>query len=183
MESFKDEAIGNNYKFKLVKAVCVEAMYSGFLLDVVERAVSVAVGSEHIRTTLLIRYWPGLNSYPGEFPFYTKSPEFDCSLANDAVCDVDNLQRGPLIVSASNEFIKSLNFSGPFIGVHFRIEWILLRKHNVDQCLEKSANIIQDMMRKYNMTSENVIAINDYSDYGSSSCAVGPRSKCVAVKK
>ena len=46
-----------------------------FLLDDVERAVSVTAGSEHIRTTLLIPFWPGLCHYPRGFPFYTKSPE------------------------------------------------------------------------------------------------------------
>ena len=43
---------GKNYKFRLVKAVCVEAQYSGFSLDDLERAVSVTADVlQHIITS------------------------------------------------------------------------------------------------------------------------------------
>ena len=186
--SVKSKAIakhGQNYEFKLVKAVCVEAQYSGFLLDDLERAVSVTAGSSSERKhvpTVVIEKWIGLSNSPGIYDFYVKD-SLQWSLRNNAVCDVDTLPRTPFVLEAAEEFKKSLSLSGPFIGVHFRIERLMKKddekQHGfLDECVEKSGAVIQGMLRKYNLTSKNAIALNDYSDYGSATCT-GERSRCV----
>ena len=185
----KSEAIakyGKNYKFRLVKAVCVEAHYSGFSLDDLERAVSVTAGSEHVRTpTVVIPSWIGLTNQPGAFDFYVKD-NLHWSLNDEAVCNVDTLPCTPLILEAADEFKKSLSLSGPFIGVHFRIERLMKRDEQqdsfFDNCVEKTGDVIQGVMRKYNVTSKSVIALNDYSDYGTFVCRGGPRSKCINLR-
>ena len=185
----KNKAIlehGKNYKFRLVKAVCVEAQYSGFSLDDLERAVSVTAGSEHERTpTVVIPSWIGLSNQPGAYDFYVKD-NLHWPLEAEALCNVDTLPRTPLILEAADEFKKSRSLSGPFIGVHIRIEKLMKRDEQqggfLDNCVEKSGDVIQGVMRKYNVTSKSVIALNDYSDYGTFVCRGGPRSKCINLR-
>ena len=176
---------GKNYTFKFVKAVCVEAQYSGFSLDDLERAV--AAGSEHVRVpTVVIKTWIGLSNSPGTYNFYVKD-SLQWSLKDDAVCNVDTLPRTPFILEATEEFKKSLSLSGPFVGIHFRIERLMKKEDEqqdgfLDECVERSGAVIRGVLRKYNVTSKNAIALNDYSDYGTFVCRAGWRRKCINLR-
>ena len=181
----KNKAIlehGKNYTFRLVKAVCVEAQYSGFSLDDLERAVSVTAGSEYVRTpTVVIPSWIGLSTRPGMYDFYAK----DWFPKDEPTCNIETLPHSSLILEAADEFKRSLDSSGPFIGVHFRIERLMKRDEQqdgfLDDCVEKSGDVIQGVMRKYNVLSKSVVALNDYSDYGTLVCR-GPQRKCINVR-
>ena len=187
LNSVKSKAIaihGKNYTFKFVKAVCVEAHYSGFSLDDLERAVTA--GSEHVRVpTVVIKTWIGLSNSPGTFNFYVKN-SLQWSLKDDAVCNVDTLPRTPFILEATEEFKKSLSLSGLFVGIHIRIERLMKEDEQqdgfLDECVERSGAVIQGVLRKYNVTSKSAIALNDYSDYGTFVCRARWRRKCINMR-
>ena len=187
LNSVKSKAIaihGKNYKFKFVKAICVEAHYSGFSLDDLERAV--AAGSEHVCVpTVVIKTWIGLSNAPGTFNFYVND-SLQWSLEDDAIRNVETLPRTPFILEATEEFKKSLSLSGPFVGIHIRIERLMKKDEQqdgfLDECVERSGAVIRGVLRKYNVTSKNAIALNDYSDYGTFTCAARWRRICINMR-
>ena len=57
----------------------------------------------------------------------------------------------------------------------------------MEKCLETAEAVFKAVMRKYNMTSKSVVALTDYSNYGSYSavsCKVGSaQNVCDQAKK
>ena len=180
VDIFKEKAIarhGKNYKFKVIKAICVDTRFSFISFPDVERAIAEPAG---VRIpTVVIPNWIGLTRSSGKPRYVEDIFRWSCS--------VDALPRTQIIFEAADEYRKSLGLSTSFMGVHIQIELLRMidkEKHgHLDQCLNDFSDVIWPIMRMNNMTSTNsVVAFNDYSSYGSHSCAAGEQTQCISAK-
>ena len=172
---------GPDYLFKAVKAICVNAN-GGFTFQDLEKAVNVS--SSDGKLTIVLPNWKGLSSTPSinNAKYYVNDTSFHL-VRNVPPCDPYTFPHASLVVRAAKEFKASLKFSSELIVIHIRIERLLQNnvKHQgyLDMCLDKSQSFIQALK---NATSSDIVALHDYSKYGSGSCAVGNRSICIAAK-
>ena len=171
---------GTSYMFKGIRAVCVDA--SKFLIREVERAV-VGERPGDQQYTVVVFTWRYVKNVPDPFYFY------DPSFGNlEDTCDY-HFPHSALVVQSAEEFRTFLGLRDKYLGMHFRLEWLHIdnfkKPGHLEKCLKTAQVALKKLMKKYNITSESVIAINDYSNYGSNSisCKVGSHSKCDQTRK
>ena len=185
LNSIKSKAIakyGENYTFKGIRAVCVDA--SKFSIKEVERAVEGdrARNQQH---TVVVLSWRYVKHVPN--PYYFYDPSFG---KLDDTCYYNSFPHSVLVVQSAEEFRTSLGLQGiEYFGLHIRLEWLYLddskKPGYLEKCLETTRVAFKTLMKKYNLTSKSAIAINDYSNYGTDgvSCKVGSQSNCDRARK
>ena len=169
---------GSDYHFRAVKAVCVDA-YGGFSFKDLNKAVTMSGGR---KLTIVLPNWHGLTTVPSNYTYYVNDSDFHV-VRNVPPCDPYTFPHASLVVKAAEKFRISLNLSNQFIAIHIRIERLLQNDAKQqgywDKCMDRFQLVVQALKAKY---SNNAIAIHDYSKYGSSTCVVGPKSKCTNAK-
>ena len=183
LNNIKSKAIakyGENYTFKCKRAVCVDA--SKFLIKEVERAVE-GDRPRNQQHTVVVLSWRYVKNVPTSYYFY------DPSFGYLGTCDYF-FPHSALVVQSAEEFRTSLGLQEiKYVGLHIRLEWLYLDNSKkpgyLEKCLETTRVAFKTLMKKYNLTSKSVIAINDYSNYGtdSVSCKVGSQSNCDRKRK
>ena len=184
LNDVKSKAIakyGENYTFKGIRAVCVDA--SKFSIKEVERAVEGdrARNQQHTVVVLSWRYVKNVS-----IGYYFHDPSYG---KLDDTCYY-SFPHSALVVQSAEEFRTSLGLQEiEYVGLHIRLEWLNLDNSKkpgyLEKCLETTRVAFKTLMKKYNLTSKSVIAINDYSNYGSDSvsCKVGSQSYCDRARK
>ena len=177
LERVKSEAIavhGQEYKFKGVRAVCVEASKLS-----VHNVAKEVLSESNKQLSVVVSSWRCIqNVSAGGFFYYNPS----YSWAFIQKCHIFSFARTRKIVDAADEFGKSLSLPETVIGVHLRTEKLAVddRKQpgHFNNCLDRLHAVAQALLKKFNLTVNSIVAIHDYSKYGSNSCALGSRSKC-----
>ena len=175
---------GQDYKFKGVRAVCAEASN----LSVHEVAKEV-LSESNKQLSVVVSSWRCIwHVSAGGFYYY--NPGYSWAFAEK--CRIFSFARTQMILDAADEFKKSLSFPETLIGVHLRTEKLALidqkQPGHFNTCLNRLHAVAQALLKKFNYTVNNIVAIHDYSKYGSNTCAIGSQSKCkefrdTAVKK
>ena len=170
---------GQYYEFKGIRAVCAEASK----LSVQDVANELLSGSnKHL--SVVVAQWRCIWNIGGPGGFFYYHPDYSWEFIDR--CHVFSLARTQWITDAANEYRDSLNLSGSVIGVHLRIEKLAddeVKQHgHIDSCLEKTRAVAQALLKKYNLTSGNIVVVHDGGKYGSEACGIGPRSKCDKVR-
>ena len=177
LERVKSQAIavhGEDYKFKGVRAVCAEASN----LSVHEVAKEVLSESNKHLSVVVSRWRSIQNVSAGGFHYY--NPGY--SWLSLEKCRIFSFARTQMILDAADEFTNSLSLPQPLIGVHLRTERLALddRKQpgHFNTCLNRLHAVAQALLKTFNYTVNNIVAIHDYSKYGSNTCAIGSQRKC-----
>ena len=166
---------GENYTFKGIRAVCVDA--SKFLMKEVERAVE-GDRPRNQQHTVVVLSWRHVKNVPDPYYFY------DLSFGNlDDSCDY-SFPHSALVVQSAEEFrtFLKIGLQENYLGMHFRLEWLhsddFEKPGHLEKCLETTRVAFKTLMKKYIITANSAIAINDYSNYGtdSVSCKVGSQN-------
>ena len=177
VERVKSQAIavhGQYYKFKGVRAICAEA-YKLSVHNVAKEVLS----ESNKQLSIVVPNWRCIwDASAGGFFYY--NPGYSWAFINK--CHLFSFTRTQRIIDAANEFRNSLNIPETLIGVHMRIEKLAVddrkQRGHLNGCLDKLHAVAQALLKKFNLTLNNIVVINDFSKYGSNSCTIGPRSKC-----
>ena len=166
---------GANYTFRADKAICVDG--SQFSMQEVKRAViGDRPGSEQL--TVVMPTWRYVKNVSNKYYYYDPS-----SRDPTDSCGVDNLPHASLVLQSAEEFQKSLGLPIRFLGIHIRIEWLVIANNKrpgyMEKCLSTTQAIVKGLMKKYDITSKSIVAINDYSNYGSASLDCARSINCV----
>ena len=189
LERVKSQAIaahGQEYKFKGVRAICAEATILS-----VHKVAKEVLSESNKQLSVVVSSWRCIqNVSAGGFHYY--NPGY--SWLSLEKCRIFSFARTQMILDAADEFTNSLSLPENFklIGVHLRTERLALgdqkQPGHFDTCLNRLHAVAQALLKKFNYTVNNIVAIHDYSKYGSNSCVIGSRSECdefrdTAVKK
>ena len=179
LERVKSQAIavhGQDYKFKGVRAVCVEASKLS-VHDVAKEVLS----EPNKQLSVVVSSWRCIwNVSTSAGGFYYYNPSYSWAFMDK--CHIFSFARTQRMIDAADEFRNSLSLPETIIGVHLRTEKLAVddRKQlgHFNNCLDRLHAVAQALLKKFNLTVNNIVAIHDYSKYGSNSCMLGSRSKC-----
>ena len=138
----------------------------------------------------IFNHMPGYNNY--SILFISWQGRFTHPLSNS---DMMNQCRIPFsqpfhsnfIKNTANKFVRSLDFHGqPYISVHIRFEklyfFALEHKKNVEAhlgcCMSRLNKLIAAIAHKFDILSDNILLIWDYSPHGSQTCPYGDIKRC-----
>ena len=177
LERVKSQAIavhGQDYKFKGVRAVCAEASKLS-VHDVSKEVLS----ESNKQLSVVVSSWRCIqNVNAGGFFYY--NPSYSWAFMDK--CHIFSFARTQRMIDAADEFRNSLSLPEAIIGVHLRTERLAVddgeQPGHFNNCLDRLHAVAQALLKKFNLTVNNIVAIHDYSKYGSSSCALGSQSKC-----
>ncbi len=170
---------GNQYKFKGVGSVCINGW--GFSMEDVRARILSTARRSHSRTqdgtipaiTVVLPEWRRVVDY-SPAPFYYQDPSFSWKFQT---CDVESIPHGRRVVEATDAFIDSLNLHRPVLGIHIRIERLAISDFQLHYngrywhtCLKALEAVIFALRHKYNLKTDNIIAMHDFSQYGSITC-------------
>ena len=183
LNDVKSKAIakyGENYTFKGIRAVCVDA--SKFSIKEVKRAVEGdrARNQQH---TVVVLSWRYVKNVPDPNGYYFHDPSYG---KLDDTCYF-SFPHSALVVQSAEEFRTSLGLQEiEYVGLHFRLEWLQRddskKPGYLEKCMDTTRVAFKTLVKKYNLTSKSVIAINDYSNYGTDVILVS-RSKHDRARK
>ena len=178
LERVKSQAIavhGQDYKFKGVRAVCVQATN----LSVHEVAKEV-LSESNKQLSVVVSSWSCIENINANGSYYY-NPGYSCTAFQEK-CHIFSFPRTQKILDAADEFRNSLSLPQTLIGVHLRTEKLALidqkQPGHFDTCLDRLHAVAQTLLKKFNYTVNNIVAIHDDSKYGSNTCVVGFQSKC-----
>ncbi len=176
---------GGQYKFKGLHTMCVNG-WNFSMEDVHAQIVSTVKSLSFHRPrrkaiTVVIPEWRRVSNIVPTRYYYQ-----DTSFTWKG-CNTELLSYGDRVVQATEAFMYRLNLHRPILGIHIRIEKLVTSE--VEQhfggrywqsCLKVFESVVHGLQQKYNIRTNNIVAMHDLTKFGSIWCR--QRQLCYDIK-